>query len=322
MIKSKPSLFLIGLAALAAFAMMGCEGSTGPQGPPGAAAGVTCTQCHDETSQITGKVAQWEESLHGTGTAYTRGTSSRCAACHSGAASVAAIDAGLAPDELTVGDPAPTRQDCRTCHQIHKTGTDADWALTSTAPVQLHQIEGATFDGGDGNLCVNCHQPAFRGVPVANDDGLITGISEHWGPHHGAQSSMLLGVAGSVAGTSMAHYGIDNTCVSCHMGEGDDHSFEPDIEACQGCHAGEEDFDIGDTQTEVEAMIEELGEKLLAAGLINENSEDGHPAVAEAPEAQGLALWNWIYVAHEDKSKGVHNPAYTKALLQAGLDAL
>jgi hypothetical protein len=44
--------------------------------------------------------------------------------------------------------------------------------------------------------------------------------------------------------------------------------------------------------------------------------------VEEAPENVGIALWNWIYVAHEDKSLGVHNAEYTKALLQAGIDAL
>jgi hypothetical protein len=75
-------------------------------------------------------------------------------------------------------------------------------------------------------------------------------------------------------------------------------------------------------QTEVQAMLDELGDKLVAAGVLSENSPDGHPTVEEAPENVALALFNWIYVAHEDKSLGVHNPAYTKALLQAGLDAL
>jgi hypothetical protein len=30
-------------------------------------ADLTCTQCHNDTTLITGKKAAWEESLHGTG---------------------------------------------------------------------------------------------------------------------------------------------------------------------------------------------------------------------------------------------------------------
>ena len=56
--------------------------------------------------------------------------------------------------------------------------------------------------------------------------------------------------------------------------------------------------------------------------MLSENSMDGHPTVTEAPENVALALWNWLYVHHEDKSMGVHNSAFTKALLQAGLDAM
>jgi hypothetical protein len=69
-------------------------------------------------------------------------------------------------------------------------------------------------------------------------------------------------------------------------------------------------------------MLDDLGAQLVTLGVLSENGPDGHPTVTEAPENVGIALYNWLYVAHEDKSLGVHNPAYTKALLQAGLDAL
>jgi hypothetical protein len=252
-----------------------------------------------------------------------RGTSASCAGCHSGGAFSERIAAGLHPDEVEAGDPNPTRQDCRTCHQIHTTYTMDDFALETTDPVALFAIEGATYDGGEGNLCVNCHQPRRAG-PVA-EDGMITGISEHWGPHHGPQSAMLLGVAGAgVEGSPSAHYNnVEDTCVGCHMGEGRSHTFEPEVDRCQECHGDDvENFDIEGVQTEVQAMLDELGELLVAAGVLSENSPDGHPTVTEAPENVGIALYNWIYVAHEDKSLGVHNPDYTRALLQAGLDAM
>jgi hypothetical protein len=232
------------------------------------------------------------------------------------------VASGGNPGAIETGDPNPTRQDCRACHQIHTSYTDADWALETTAPVALFAIEGATFDGGMGNLCANCHQPR-RDAPVA-ENGIVTGISEHWGPHHGPQSAMLLGLAGAgVEGTPSSHYTmVENTCVGCHLGDGDNHGFEPSVAACTACHADAENFDINGVQTEVQAMLDELGEKLVAAGVLSENTADGHPTVTEAPENVALALYNWIYVAHEDKSLGVHNAAYTKALLEAGLAAL
>jgi cytochrome c551/c552 len=285
------------------------------------AADLTCTECHNDSTLITGKDAAWSESLHGSGEAFVRGTSASCAGCHSGGAFSERIAAGLTPDEVEAGDPNPTRQDCRTCHEIHSTYTSDDWALETTDPVALYAVEGSTFDGGEGNLCVNCHQPR-RDFPVA-EDGMITGITEHWGPHHGPQSAMLLGVAGSVEGTPSAHYlVVENTCVTCHMGEGADHTFAPSVDRCQACHTDAESFDIGGVQTEIQGLIDELGDALVAAGVLSENSPDGHPTVEEAPEGLATALYDWIYVAHEDKSLGVHNPAYAKALLEAGLEAM
>ncbi|HZD55587.1 MAG TPA: cytochrome c3 family protein, partial [Anaerolineales bacterium] len=172
----------------------GPAGPAGPQGEAGPAAEMTeltCTQCHNDTTMISGREASWSTSLHGTGDAFLRGTSSDCAGCHSGGAFSQRVAAGLSPAEVEEGDPHPTRPDCRACHQIHTTFTAEDFALETTEPVALFAVEGATFDGGMGNLCANCHQPR-RGFPAA-EDGVITGISEHWGPHHGPQSAMLLG---------------------------------------------------------------------------------------------------------------------------------
>jgi hypothetical protein len=283
---------------------------------------LTCAECHNDTTLLTGKQTAWSETLHATGEAYVRATSAECAGCHSGGAFSARIAAGQNVDEVEAGDPHPTRQDCRACHQIHTTYTGEDWALETTDPVELFALEGMTYDGGEGNLCANCHQPR-RGFPAA-ENGMITGISEHWGPHHGPQSAMLLGVAGAGAeGSPSAHYEmVENTCVACHMGEDQVHTFEPDVAACQACHPGAESFDISGVQTEVQAQLDELGAALVAAGVLSENSPEGHPTVEEAPEGLATALYNWIYIAHEDKSLGVHNPDYTRALLEAAFAAL
>jgi len=294
---------------------------------------ITCAQCHDPSNLITGKETEWATSVHGTGTAYLRGTSAGCAGCHSGNGFAARIAAGLNPDEVTQGDPNPTRQDCRACHRIHETYTEEDFGLRTMSPVKLYAVNGTpTFNGGEGNLCVNCHQPR-RDFPTAVNDS-ISGISSHWGPHHGPQSAMLLGRAGAgVTGSPSGHYGaVPNTCVGCHMGAEDNHTWDPEnaVNAnnelfCKTCHPSASDFDIDRIQTVTDSLATELGARLLALGLINENGPDGHPTVTKTQKDKAAALWNWLYVAHEDKSMGVHNPDYARALLEEGiarLDAL
>jgi len=277
-----------------------------------------CTSCHNDTTIITGKETAWAESMHGTGTAYARGTSAGCAGCHSGGAFSAMVAAGLSPDEVEAGDPNPTRQDCRACHNIHTTYTADDWSLETTAPVDLYAFEGVTYDGGAGNLCATCHQPR-RGMMA--EDGMVNVDSTHWGPHHGPQSAMILGVAGAgdVEGVASVHTTVEDTCVTCHV-HNDNHSFEPNVAVCQECH-GEDatSFDIEGVQTQVQGLVAELKEALVAKGLLD---EEGEPVVGEYPEAEAGALWNYIFIAIEDSSSGVHNPDYTIALLEASIEAL
>ena len=232
------------------------------------------------------------------------------------------VAAGVTPAEFEGGDADATHQDCRTCHEIHMTYTGADWALTTTDPVPLYAFEDDTFDGGEGNLCGNCHQPR-RQIDEADADGNIEVTSTHWGPHHGPQTAMLLGIGGGgeVEGSPSAHYSmVEDTCVACHLGEYDNHLFEPDVSACQECHADIEDFDFSGLQTEVTEQLEALAAALVAKGMWDE--EEDHPVVGVYPAAEAQALWNYIYISHEDESMGIHNPSYTKALLEASLEAL
>jgi hypothetical protein len=127
---------------------------------------------------------------------------------------------------------------------------------------------------------------------------------------------------------------IPDGCPTCHL-SGGDHLLSPSlqrhaIESCQTCHADASNFDIDGTQTEVDALIEELEALLVDKGLLavaphepwHEGPPEVHPVVGEYPEAEAGALWNYILIAIEDGSHGVHNPAYTKTLLQASIDAL
>jgi hypothetical protein len=112
---------------------------------------------------------------------------------------------------------------------------------------------------------------------------------------------------------------VEDTCVACHLVEGN-HTFAPDVASCQECHSGIEDFDVNGLQTEVSEKLAEIAELLVAKGMWDE--EEDHPVVGFYPAAEAQAMWNYILISHEDESLGVHNPAYTRALLDASLEAL
>jgi Cytochrome c3 len=328
------SLLLLG----AAFALASCAGQAGPAGPAGpqgavgpqgpvgpagpapSASDLTCTQCHQAGSMLTGKETSWSMSVHGSGPAFAIAAGrTPCVACHSGTGFSDRIASGTMAEDVKTADVNPTRIDCRACHQIHTTYTDADWALETTDPVVMYAVDGATYDGGKGNLCANCHQ-ARTAIPAAAD-GMIKVDSTHWGPHHGPEAAMLLGIAGAgVQGSPSPHYKtVPDTCVQCHMGgDNADHHFMPVVGNCVACHADATSLDIDGVQTEVQASLDDLQKALTAKGLLD---KDGNPVVGTYPEAQADALWNWLFIS-QDRSLGVHNVTYTKALLSFSLDAL
>lgn len=327
----KKMLLVVAILVAAAFVLSACAGPAGPAGPKGdtgpagpkgdtgpmpSAADLTCTGCHNNTSLLTGKAENWAVSLHGSGTAFSvEGTEDGCAGCHAGNVFTADLAAGLTPDK-SIGDPNPTRQDCRTCHKIHTTFTVDDYALTTTAAVAMYATN-TTFDGGAGNLCVNCHQ-ARRLIPTPAADGTIA-VNSRFGPHHGPQSDMILGVggAGSVTGAPSPHYStVTDTCVTCHMGDAKNHTFAPNITTCVTCHPDATDFNMNGSQTALDDKLATLKADLVKAGLLK---DDGSIVVGNFPEAQANALWNYQYVAVEDKSNGAHNMPYATALIDASL---
>jgi hypothetical protein len=286
------------------------------------AADLSCTECHNNTTLIVSKEAQFREtSIHGTGESFERGEEPGCAGCHGTEGAVARIAAGLMPhDESIVGIINVSPFDCRTCHQIHTTYTSQDWALTGNAQPVALEMTGGTFDGGQGNLCANCHQ--IRNAPPTVTAGNVEITSSRFGTHHGVEAAMLLGEGGlGVTGSPSPHYqAVENTCVACHMGAEANHTYLPDVARCQACHADAEDFDMDSVQTEITAMVDELTALFIERGMMNE--ETGLWIVpATYPEAVADAMWNYTFVV-EDQSMGVHNSAYTRALLNQALEAL
>lgn len=331
---------------LAVAGMTSCEGPAGPAGADGADgmdgvdANATCTKCHNENSDMLAKMIQADNSVHMTGGAFERNDAD-CAACHTHEGFIERMDLGEMEASGTVHDPTPPN--CRTCHMIHTNYDSTDWAISYPDPVTFW-VNGVTADLGDGNICANCHQPRIPDPQMTVGGGDISITNSRWGPHHGTQSGTVYGTGGyEFSGVSFpatgAHAHAGASCTTCHMADAfgnqagghtlkmsyEYHGSEVDnIAGCTECHSSIEDFDYNDVQTDMAELLDSLEGILVNKGFLNAssgllNASSGSPLTLTADEAG--AVWNFEFI-DQDKSMGVHNPPYVKALLEASIDAM
>ncbi len=326
-------LLVTGLVALT---LSGCT-KEGPEGPPGEDANATCGQCHDVSDEIHAIQVQYGASTHAMGSTFER-NGSDCAVCHTSQGFGEFIETG---SMTTANDiDHPTNVNCRTCHKIHTSYTAADYDLTYDAAITA-VIDGATIDMGDGNLCAACHQARLPSPLPEMGGGDVTVTSPYWGVHHGPQSNLMYGSGGyEFTGSASyptpgahAHYEIEDGCITCHMAspygaQAGGHTWNASylyhgqthdlIAGCTSCHSTLESFDYNGAQTDIQALIDDVGAELLTLGLID---EDNHivPGTHTADDAG--AVLNYLYIL-EDRSLGIHNPAYAEALLTNTLEYL
>lgn len=347
---TKKVFFVVAALIVAAFALSSCQGAAGPEGPAGpagpqgpagpagevaSAADLSCTQCHNDQPVLAGKQYAWALSKHGTESELwlEEGTRLSCSGCHSGSAFMARVAAGLNFMDWGTSDstnPDPTPQTCRTCHTIHTTYTQDDLALRTVAAVPLVK-GGVTFDKGMGNLCADCHQARryMPDFPFKDEAGnAVAGqyaVTVRFNPHLSNQADVVMGVGGggTVQGAPGAHYSMtSDACVTCHLGEGANHTFQAEVSACVTCHADAEDTDINGKVTEMQGKFDTLKAGLTAIGLLDEEGSPVPPAKGQSyDEAHAWPLWVYGYVM-EDGSMGVHNPTYISALLDAAIAAI
>ena len=165
----KISIRLILLLAIAGFLLASCEGPMGPTGDAGTDgtdANENCTQCHNNNAKISNKTAQWAESTHSKGGNSAYANRSGCVQCHTSQGFLEYVAEG---STASLSIPVePMQINCYTCHEIHSTFTESDWALTKPGAQILNvQYAGAnvTWDKGTSNQCVACHQ-AFPVSPA------------------------------------------------------------------------------------------------------------------------------------------------------------
>ncbi len=292
----------------------------------------SCFECHSDSDlAVLRAQTEWAESVHGEGETIFEGTNPSCVRCHCNEGFVQYVaDPARVTYEATT---TPTNINCFTCHAPHSEG---DFGLRVTGPVAL--LTGDSDDLGLGNGCVVCHQ-ARRNVATYITSS--NSINSRYGPHHGPQGDLLLGANGyEYAGytyteTPYHRQMNEDGCVNCHMrnvahlvgghtfnvssynAEEDETIYNTG--ACIGCHEDiGENFDYNGVQTEIDGLVTELRGLLFAAGYVN---DAGTPVTRSAVPAEiAGAIWNYMFIGTEDRSHGVHNPAYARDLLQSSID--
>jgi formate-dependent nitrite reductase cytochrome c552 subunit len=140
----------------------------------------------------------------------------------------------------------------------------------------------------------------------------------------------------------------ENSCTTCHMYRRPyidsanpqlwGHNFEPRYERCITCHSNftdEAEFWawVEEYQVEIDGMLQAFLDAWPGAwidgdgepvSVEDEGDGTGPPELDPVGNAYRAALWNY-YVVLNDASRGVHNPTFTKDLLEqatAAVDAL
>ncbi len=226
-----------------------------------------------------------------------------CLNCHSADYRLAPEDAKPAPEELTES------VNCNVCHVTHEPGF-------GEAQLRLPREE----------VCSTCHN---AGGPVEAGQAV----------HH-PQAEMLSGEGAlEVASVPSLHQAAGITCVDCHMTKVaksmnywdiSNHVFQPVLpgealegmpDTCTSCHKGSDPADrqaiIDSWQTTIENMLAELEPRLEAAKA----RVDAGGLAEDVVQLYNIAFTNVSFVK-ADASKGVHNFAYTKAVLEAAAEKL
>lgn len=347
-------LLTLALCAVAFAFVTGCEGPAGADGAmgPNGTNGTngedgelvldeSCKVCHSETTLVlNAKNQEFDASAHSKGTYWDHDADmasyyGECAACHNNEGFLARADyTTMAPIYKFKG--AKTQISCYTCHNIHTVYDATDWGLTFTDQVDstllgytspgIASVEFADY--GNSNMCLQCHQSRDAGnVPAdtATVDVAIT--SGRWGPHHGPQGQILQASGGVNIGSlaypavDAGHAGIENACINCHMYEGS-HLLEVNLASCTPCHTeADAKSKMAVLKSDVEDDMLALGALLASQGvMVADLDDDGNTVYAVVSPntitaVQAQAMWNYKMVL-EDKSHGVHNPAYVKTLLE------
>jgi len=343
-------IFFLALAFTACEGPKGADGATGatgpqgPQGPAGPSGAQQCGVCHNNSTLLFAKQSEWAQSLHGTGEMYVYGNQSDCAYCHTSQGFLEYNQTGVTPvTGAPYSDPATIN--CRTCHNVHTNYDSTDWGLKRTVPVAFYAAKVASADLGKGNLCGQCHQarPSSTPIDLTNPDATISITDMRLGAHHSPAANVFTGSlqfvpnGNATVPTSNYHSMVKDACVTCHMADTyvahgqatGGHTFKTvsddgtifNTNACKACHTEVTNLtnfnQIGSGFTDqFQTDMDSCATVMIAKGWMtaskNWNASSSKPLVVTQNQAAAMYAYNAL---QEDKSKGVHNPKYARAVL-------
>lgn len=314
----------------------------------------SCRQCHRERSEGWGRTAHARAggtcfSCHPAATLHQKSPgrpadlyeAETCADCHRTEYAEWRRSPHQRPVPYTQDEIAPELiTDCVKCHNA------AGFVRVTRARENFATAKGSRLDAASpGVTCAACHDPHTAAPRLLRAEKL----SQTCDPCHGGkwQNLMLNGTGGqrypeeSYAGAARSPHNTGNRCVSCHMAktpgvDAGGHSLSlfdaqgnPHTAPCASCHPGIRGFDVKGRQAQVkdllrslEAALKERNEGELPGfqpGKCNRCHRGGTEPFKNDP--RGIleqAFQNYRFVLN-DKSDGVHNPAYATKLLQDSL---
>ena len=236
-----------------------------------------------------------------------------CAHCHTAQGYHEMTLAGLA-SSAPYSDPVGLT--CLACH----------------APGEAPDDAGPLRAGAPRKACLGCHDELVSNTP---DD--LSWCSQE-GVFNGTGGAEIPGLDYSVA----THAGLEDGCVTCHMapaapgldpGALGGHTFRVKTKGespilfnpgpCQPCHGEMTLESVTASQEEVQGLLADLAGLLPQKPVLDEPAatEPRYPSDPSLGEIQARASYNY-WLIQKDGSLGVHNPIYTRALLEHSIAEL
>ena len=195
------------------------------------------------------------------------------------------------------------------------------------------------------------------GILPVIDGPTVEVTSSRFGLHHGPQAQVVGGIgayeftgSSTITGGPSTHGDpAENTklCATCHMAESTSglelgsHTWrvsfdnngvrEPNVAGCNtsGCHNNFEDFtEFGDVPSQILDLLVQVEQILVDAGFKREMTPGYTYDLLSTQVNTGVwsanlvaAMLNWQMFA-EDRSLGLHNPPYARAVLQNTLEKI
>jgi len=297
-----------------------------------------CGQCH-------GEFAETQKAMHTNALPFGYHVPGgirlvSCYRCHYTKGYIGAVDSGTPFKDfrypftdLSIVPRDTPNVSCSVCHDSHSADAANPFGLRT---------------GSAGTACDTCHYEKWQNAILEGMAGEVGNGYHYPGENYSAYE-----------GEKNPHRGEDK-CVMCHMstkvpdkdslqvrkvgghtlrmrdygddlipGTADD---TLNIPVCQGCHAGLTSFDRNGVQTEVKGLLTEL------SSLLKGNNHEFLPAnqpgkcarchkggtvpfLDDPDETLENAYTNYKLFVN-DRSYGIHNPGYTKKLLQDSIDSV